>query len=63
MSEVPDTRIPRIGPDDHESSAGQEHRIDRSETAKTFACKAGSYKGKDPWERALREKGSSAELR
>jgi len=51
-----------IGPDYFESSAGREHRIARSETAKTFACKAGSYKGKDPWERALRAKGSSAEL-
>jgi len=32
-------------PDDHESSAGREHRIDRSETAKALACKEGSYQG------------------
>jgi len=29
------------GPDWHESSAGSENCIDRAETAKTFACKAG----------------------
>ncbi|MCA1791895.1 MAG: hypothetical protein LC667_19235 [Thioalkalivibrio sp.] len=32
----------------HESSAGREHRIDRGETAKIFACKAGSYQDKNP---------------
>jgi len=32
----------------HESSAGKENRIYRAETAKIFACKAGSYKGKNP---------------
>jgi len=36
--------------------------MDRSETAKILACKAGPYKGKGPWERALRAKGSSAGL-
>jgi len=46
----------------HKSSAGREDRIDRSETAKIFACKAGSYKSKNPWERALRAKRSSAKL-
>jgi len=25
-----------------------ENRIDRAETAKIFACKAGSYKGQNP---------------
>jgi len=37
-------------PDDHESSAGREHRLDRSETAKIFARKAGSNKGNNPAE-------------
>jgi len=49
-------------PDDHESSAGQEHRIDRSETAKIFASRQAPTRVKNPWERALRAKGSLAEL-
>jgi len=31
--------------------------MDRSEAANTFVCNAASYKGKDPWELALRAKG------
>jgi len=49
-------------PEWHESSAERENRADPSEIARIFACKAGSHKGKDPWERAFRAKGSSAEL-
>jgi len=51
-----------MGPDWHEPSAAKENRIDRAETAKIFACKAGYYQGNNPWERALRANGSSAEL-
>nr|WP_296747711.1 hypothetical protein [Thioalkalivibrio sp.] len=36
--------------------------MDRSETAKTFACKAGPYKGKGPWECVAREGILSAGL-
>jgi len=35
-------------PEWHESSAGNENRLDRAKTAKIFACNAGSYKGKNP---------------
>jgi len=30
------------GPDEHESAADKENRVDRAETTKTFAGKAGS---------------------
>jgi len=53
-------------PDHHESSAGRENRIDRSETAKNLRLQGRLYKDKDkdkgPQDRAARAKGSSAEL-
>jgi len=42
------TQTPKTKLDWHGSSARKENRMYRAETAKIFACKAGSYKGKNP---------------